>query len=305
VKDGHYDGTVFHRVMPGFMIQGGGYTPDLTEKKEGLRPPIKNEWKNGLKNVRGTIAMARTNVPDSATAQFFINVVDNTAGNPSDLDTPRPQYGNAAYAVFGTVVSGMDTVDKIKSTPVREDAKLPGMGAVVPVSPVIIKSATLQGNYDLKALDARIEAAEKEAKEAEMKAKEAQQKQVDDVIKNIERETGKKVEKTASGLMYVVLQDGQGESPKPTDMVEVHYTGTLLDGTKFDSSVDRGTPAKFLLSAVIKGWTEGLGLMKVGEKRKLIIPPELAYGAPGRPPKIPPNSTLIFDVELLSINPPK
>jgi FKBP-type peptidyl-prolyl cis-trans isomerase len=107
---------------------------------------------------------------------------------------------------------------------------------------------------------------------------------------------------TASGLQYQVLKHGPGAvSPKPTDTVTVHYHGTLLDGTVFDSSVERGQPATFPLNAVIPGWTEGLQLMKVGDKFKFIIPPYLAYGPNSPSPKIPPNSTLIFEVELLGI----
>ena len=107
VKAGHYDGTVFHRVMQSFMIQGGGYTPELEERP--TRPAIKNEGKNGLRNSRGTVAMARTNDPNSATSQFFINVRDNH----------RLDFGisGAGYAVFGEVVEGMDVVDRIAATP--------------------------------------------------------------------------------------------------------------------------------------------------------------------------------------------
>jgi FKBP-type peptidyl-prolyl cis-trans isomerase len=107
---------------------------------------------------------------------------------------------------------------------------------------------------------------------------------------------------TASGLKYQVLKKGTGTvSPKATDTVKVHYHGTLLDGTVFDSSVERGEPISFPLNGVIPGWTEGVQLMKVGDKFKFEIPPNLAYGANSPSPKIPPNSTLVFEVELLGI----
>ncbi|HXG08448.1 MAG TPA: peptidylprolyl isomerase [Gemmataceae bacterium] len=121
-----YDGTIFHRVIPDFMIQGGGFEPGLKEKK--TRAPIKNESANGLSNTRGTIAMARTLEPDSATAQFFINVVDNQR---LDGSAARP-----GYAVFGKVIDGMDVVDKIKA--VRTGIR--GGHRDVPVEDVIIKS---------------------------------------------------------------------------------------------------------------------------------------------------------------------
>lgn len=108
------------------------------------------------------------------------------------------------------------------------------------------------------------------------------------------------VKSTASNLQYIVVAEGNGKTPTDTDIVKVHYTGTLMNGTKFDSSVDRGQPAEFPVNGVIPGWTEALKLMKVGAKYKLFIPPELAYGPSGRP-GIPPNSVLIFDVELLDI----
>jgi peptidyl-prolyl cis-trans isomerase A (cyclophilin A) len=131
-----YDGTIFHRVIPTFMIQGGGFTPDLTEQKGDA--PIKNEWTNGLKNLRGTIAMARDTEPDTATREFFINVVDNPK-----LDLPRPETGNAGYAVFGKVVAGMSAVDTIKTvqTSTRKSRSNPDEEMKdVPVDPVLIKS---------------------------------------------------------------------------------------------------------------------------------------------------------------------
>ncbi len=106
VKDGFYNGTVFHRVIPGFMIQGGGFTADFVQKE--TRAPITNEATNGLSNRRGTVAMARTQVVDSATCQFFINLTDNDF---LDFRAPTPQH--FGYCVFGKVISGMDTVDKI------------------------------------------------------------------------------------------------------------------------------------------------------------------------------------------------
>ncbi|QOJ00531.1 MAG: peptidylprolyl isomerase [Phycisphaeraceae bacterium] len=114
VDSGHYAGTIFHRVIDGFMIQGGGFTPDMTQKP--TRPTIKNEWQNGLKNLKGTIAMARIGGrPDSASSQFFINVADNAF-----LD--RPQSDGAAYAVFGKVVAGMEVVDQIRKAPTGSKA---------------------------------------------------------------------------------------------------------------------------------------------------------------------------------------
>lgn len=112
------------------------------------------------------------------------------------------------------------------------------------------------------------------------------------------------VKTTASGLQYQVMKEGNGVSPKATDNVKVHYHGTLLDGTVFDSSVQRGEPAEFPLNRVIPGWTEGLQLMKKGAKYKFFIPPGLAYGAQGAG-TIGPNSLLIFEVELIDVTPPK
>ena len=115
-------------------------------------------------------------------------------------------------------------------------------------------------------------------------------------------ENGKRpgVTTTPSGLQIETLVAGTGASPKPTDKVKVHYVGTLIDGTKFDSSIDRGEPITFPLDGVIKGWGEGLQLMKVGGKARLVIPPSLGYGPQGTGP-IPPNATLVFEVQLLSI----
>ncbi len=112
------------------------------------------------------------------------------------------------------------------------------------------------------------------------------------------------VQETPSGLKYIVIEEGEGDKPAKGQKVKVHYTGKLEDGSVFDSSVERGTPIEFTLGVgqVIKGWDEGIADMKVGEKRQLIIPPDLGYGPNGYPPVIPPNSTLIFDTELVEVN---
>jgi len=133
VRDKQYDGTIFHRVIKTFMIQGGGYDANFQEKP--TRAPIKNEANNGLKNTAYTIAMARKSDPDSATAQFFINTVDNDF---LDYTAPTPQ--GWGYAVFGKVVSGQDTVDKIRDTPTGAGGPFP---TDVPQKPIVIQSVTL------------------------------------------------------------------------------------------------------------------------------------------------------------------
>ncbi|MDX1250653.1 MAG: peptidyl-prolyl cis-trans isomerase [Gammaproteobacteria bacterium] len=133
VQDGFYDGTVFHRVINNFMIQGGGFTTDYAQKP--TNNPIQNEAKNGLKNDRGTIAMARTSAPHSATAQFFINVVNNDG-----LNYPNPD--GWGYAVFGKVVEGMDVVDKIRAVPTGSGGPF---RSDVPKTQVVIKKVTLVG----------------------------------------------------------------------------------------------------------------------------------------------------------------
>ena len=134
VQEGHYNGTIFHRVIPGFMVQGGGFTPEMREKP--ARAPIKNEAGNGLKNTTGTVAMPRLPDPHSASAQFFINVADNAF---LDFRAPTPTaYG---YAVFGRVVSGMDVVNKIVAVRTGPKASYDD----VPLKPIIIESARFAG----------------------------------------------------------------------------------------------------------------------------------------------------------------
>ena len=135
VKSGHFDGTIFHRVIPGFVIQGGGFTADMTQKP--TKPPIQNEAYNGLKNSRGTLSMARTSDPNSASSQFFINLKDNAS-----LDHTGKSMQGWGYAVFGKVVEGMDVVDQIAQ--VRTGRK--GYFDDVPVEPIVVTKAQVLGN---------------------------------------------------------------------------------------------------------------------------------------------------------------
>jgi cyclophilin family peptidyl-prolyl cis-trans isomerase len=135
VKDGHYNGTIFHRIIPNFMIQGGGFTPDFQQKK--TRGPIRNEAGNGVKNTLGTVAMARTPDPHSATAQFFINTADN-----GFLNFTAPTQQGHGYAVFGKVIKGMAVVEKIAG--VATGDKPPHSN--VPMKPVVIERATIVEN---------------------------------------------------------------------------------------------------------------------------------------------------------------
>jgi peptidyl-prolyl cis-trans isomerase A (cyclophilin A) len=149
VKAGHYDGTIFHRVIDGFMIQGGGFTPEMKEK--ATRAPIPLESSNGLENKRGTVAMARTNDPNSATSQFFINVADNAFLNYRKFESdttvetrsgPRMVPAGTVvdgYAVFGRVVAGMDVVDKIRAVQTGSQGRMEN----VPNQPIVIKSAKI------------------------------------------------------------------------------------------------------------------------------------------------------------------
>ena len=334
--DGFFDGTIIHRVVPNFVIQGGGYTADGVQKE--TRAPIKNEWRNGLTNDRGTLSMARTQNPDSATSQFFVNLKDNAS-----LDMPtagrRPDYvKGAAYAVFGRVVDGMDIVDEIAAMPTKPNPSIGGMPS--PVETVVIESATRPDASEREALLAEHEASraqviakaearatelaemvkgevEREKRAAQRKAELASSSSIigataakpDDEQRKIAiahlADMGYDVDPdkavvTDSGLWYYDLETGDGPEPaNVSSRVTVHYTGWFPDGAVFDSSHDHpgGKPAQFALNGVIKGWTEGVGSMKEGGKRLLIIPGSIAYGSMGRAP-IPGNATLVFEVEL-------
>ncbi|NRB69974.1 MAG: FKBP-type peptidyl-prolyl cis-trans isomerase [Vibrio sp.] len=202
----------------------------------------------------------------------------------------------AAYAIGVSFANYLNTsLDKPNEIGINldKDLVLKGIEHVFAGNPELNEEETRAA---LESLDKRV--AETMQKQAAEKAAEAK-KAGDDFRTAFEKQDG--VKKTDSGLLYQVMTPATGEQPKDTDTVQVHYKGTLIDGTQFDSSYDRGEPATFPLNRVISGWTEGVQLMPVGSKFKFVIPPELAYGEQDTP-TIPANSTLVFEVELLKID---
>ncbi|EJE8549373.1 FKBP-type peptidyl-prolyl cis-trans isomerase [Vibrio vulnificus] len=207
----------------------------------------------------------------------------------------KSEDDKAAYAIgvsFANYLSA--SLDKPSEIGINlnKDLVLKGIEHVFAGNPEVNEEETRAA---LEALDKRV--AETMQKKAAEKA-DAAKKAGDEFRAEFEKQEG--VVKTDTGLLYQVITPAEGEKPKDTDTVQVHYKGTLTDGTQFDSSYDRGEPATFPLNRVIPGWTEGVQLMPVGSKFKFVIPPELAYGAQDTP-SIPANSTLVFEVELLKI----
>ncbi len=306
VRAGHYDAVAFHRVIDGFMIQTGGFAmlEDGTLQQKPTGASIQNEAKNGLKNDRGTIAMARTGEPHSASAQFFINVVDN-----NNLDFPS--FDGWGYAVFGKVVEGMEVVDAIAKVPTgtavlnsrRPDGQIvPGQSKDVPLETVLIRKASIVGEEAVPAELMTEGGEEIDPELAQLMALHPQLKEGLDYLKNNKKNP--EVEVTPSGLQVRTIKKGGLFAKKPSrfDEVTVHYTGRLVNGQVFDSSYKRGEPMTFRLDKVIKGWTEGLQMIPKGATAELVIPYELAYGAEGFGNVIPPYSTLIFEIELIKIN---
>ncbi len=308
VRKGHYDAVAFHRVIDGFMVQTGGFA--LTESGElhqkPTDPPIQNEADNGLTNVKGTLAMARTGDPHSASAQFFINLVDNAYLNHR---SPTPQ--GWGYTVFGKVVQGMDVVEAIGKVPTEikiltsrrpDGTMIPSQSKDVPVEVVLIRKATVIGDEEGLTEE---EAAPEEGMDPELAELIALHPQLKDGLDYLaENKTREGVTITPSGLQFRQLERGGFLAKKPTrfDEVTVHYKGKLVDGTEFDSSYKRGEPTSFRLDKVIPGWTEGMQMMSKGSTAELVIPYNLAYGPKGIEGVIPPYSTLIFEIKLLKIN---
>ena len=294
-QDGIYDGTVFHRVVAGSVIQGGDYLPSMEPKDRATRDALPFEGHSELSNVRGTIAMARSAKPSAPPTQFFINLVDNSAA----LDHGTRRRG---YAVFGHVVEGMATVDRISETAVASHRKYAaGRLAVVPVEPVVIKTVRPVNPDDLTRLREAVAANDRRIAEEADRARWAAEHWLEDYIAQAEKEAGREFTTTESGLRYIDRRTGKGPVPTIHDRVEVHYQGMLTDGTEFETSYHAAFPSIFEVGRVNLGWQEALQTMHVGSLRTIIVPPDLAFGEGGIPGHIPPNATLIYDIDLLDL----
>lgn len=278
-----YNGLKFHRVIPGFMIQGGCPLRNGTGNpgykfKDEIDP---NTEINKRAYKRGVLAMANSG-PNTNGSQFFIM--------HKDYSLPLN------YSIFGSVVSGIEFVDVIVNAP-KNNQDLPNEDQLINKI-TIIKNGAEAKSFDASKVFSNYYAnkASSEKKQAEIDAKIKAESMAIAMKQFVNAKT------TVSGLKYIIIKEGNGAMPLATSNVKVHYTGTLLDGKVFDSSVQRGTPIDFGLNQVISGWTEGVQLMKEGSKYKFFIPSKLAYGERGAGGVIAPNSDLIFEIELIKIN---
>ncbi len=259
----YYDGLKFHRVIPDFMIQGG--CPQGT----GTGDPgykFDDEFHPGLRhNGPGVLSMANAG-PGTNGSQFFI----------THVATP---WLDDKHTVFGKVIEGQDVVDAIRQNDIIESVEIVRVGKNAEEWDALAAFEEFKGSRQ-----ARL-AAEKEKAEAAIES------------------LSKGFKRAESGLRYSLITKGDGKKAQKGDQVSVHYEGSLLNGQVFDSSYKRGQPITFQLGIgqVIPGWDEGIGMLRVGDKARFVIPSELAYGSAGAGGVIPPNATLIFDVELVGI----
>lgn len=217
---------------------------------------------------------------------MLIVLVILLAGPVLAANIPETEEQKTLYAIGVLLARGLEPFNL---TPAELAFVQQGLADKAGGGKIVVDTAAYQDKIDQLAR-ARMQAATAKHKEQARVYREAAAKQ-------------KGAEQTSSGLIYIPSKVGTGAQPKATDVVTVHYTGTLIDGTVFDSSVKRGAPAEFQLDQVIPCWTEGVAKMKVGGKARLICPCEIAYGDNGRPPVIPGGATLIFDIELLGVKP--
>ncbi len=259
----YYDGLDFHRVIADFMIQGG--CPQGT----GTGNPgysFDDEFHPDLKHDKpGILSMANSG-PASNGSQFFI----------THIATP---WLDNKHTVFGTVIEGQDIVNTIEQNDALTSIEILRVGASAEAFNAIEAFRQFEGGR-----------AERDATE----------KQDQEVILN---EASEGFKQTESGLRYQIIQEGNGKQATKGAMVSVHYKGQLLDGTVFDSSYKRKQPIDFKIGVgqVISGWDEGIQLLKVGDKARMVIPSNLAYGSQGAGGVIPPDAPLIFDVELVDV----
>jgi FKBP-type peptidyl-prolyl cis-trans isomerase len=259
----YYDGLKFHRVIPDFMVQGG--CPQGT----GTGDPgykFDDEFHQDLRHdAPGVLSMANSG-PGSNGSQFFI----------THIATP---WLDDKHTVFGNVVEGQDVVDAIVQGDKIEKVEIVRNGSEAEDFNAVEAFRTFEGSREQLIAEAR------QANDAEL----------DKLAAGFEQ--------TKSGLRYKILQKGNGKSAEKGQMVSVHYKGQLADGTVFDSSYKRNQPLDFQVGVgqVISGWDEGICLLNVGDKARLVIPSDLGYGAQGAGGVIPPNAILVFDVELMGV----
>ncbi len=259
-----YDGLIFHRVIANFMIQGGD---PLGNGTGGPGYQFGDEFDPSLKHDKpGMLSMANAG-PGTNGSQFFITHV------------PTPHL-DGHHTLFGHVVEGQEVVNAIAMGDKMDSVRILRVGAKA---------------KKFKADEERFQYLVKHAGDAAAEKKQKAEAALEALTK--------KAVTTPSGLKYIVTRKGSGPKPVSGATIKAHYAGRLVDGTPFDNSYDRGQPIEFKVGTgmVIPGWDEALLDMNKGEKRTLIIPPNLAYGPEGRPPVIPQNATLIFDVELVEL----